>query len=1395
MNKLSRIRKSLYRAATLLSGFLFIVACADPPGLQEGDDVVVGAVISSNFVSLATWEVDRQSVWVRGVANRGDKIVTMTNADSGELFGSVVVDSRRRWRFAKSFSNPILVPCRLNVSSASLQAIVDVSNSPGNCNGGVSTNNSPPNGTIVNPSSDFAIRAGEKVFFSATASDPENDAVNYLWSFNGVAQNSQAQTPGNIAFPNKGVYTVTLTVSDIFNNVDPRSATRTITVSDAVVVTANRAPDGNIVSPGQDVNIAAGQAVQFSGSGSDPDGDTLRYRWDFDGVVPNSGSQNPGRVVFPTPGTYHVTLTVRDDKGLSDPTPVVRMITVTDPVVANRAPNGSIISPNQDVNISAGQSVQFSGFGSDPDGDALTYRWDFNGVVQNATVQNPGQVVFPIAGTYHVKLTVSDSKGLSDPSPVVRMITVTDPVVENRAPNGSIVSPTQDVNIIAGESVQFSGSGSDPDGDSLTYRWDFNGVIPNTIVRNPGQVVFPTAGTYHVKLTVSDSKGLSDSSPAVRMVTVTNQNTPPNGQIVVPNGNLVAYVGDTVQFSASATDSEGDPISYRWSFGGGIPDANQQNASVVFNQTGNYNVSLIATDSNGAADPSPATILVSVIGIQPTQNNNPNGLITSPAGDVVINVGESVLFKSEGTDPDNNAPLGFHWMYSTGEFMSHVQNPGYVMFSQPGSYRVSMTVTDALGAADPLVPVRIVTVLGTPSNTPPVGTIVAPFDNRTINVGESLFLSASGSDVDGDTLSYHWDLGGAGPNLTSQIPGNVFFHNVGTYRIQLHVTDSRGAIDVTPPEILLTVQNVNTSNEAPMGSIQSPINDLVIFAGDTVDFASTGFDPDGNTPLTYAWNFDGNTVGGAPVDSTLQNPGQIQFVNAGVYRVSMTVTDSKGLSSVNPAVRIITVRDFANSNQPPNGQILSPESNSTIYAGDTIDFIAFATDADNNWPISYRWDFDGAHPSSILQNPQGISFNQAGTYRVQLTVTDALGASDPDPAIRTITVLGNSTQSLAPNGVISQPVSNQTIVVGDRVYFDASGTDPDGDFPLTYRWSFGGAVPDVIGKTPGNVTFNRVGTFLVRLTVTDSTGVSDPVPDERWITVISVSSLNQAPEVTMTAPLLDRTINAGDSVYFDATGSDPDGHYPLSYLWDFNGASPNVTGAIPGSISFQYPGIYYIRVKTVDALGLSSAQYVQRVITVLQAGGGGSNQAPVAAIAQPTSDVTIQAGQNVYFAGNAYDPDGDTPLAYYWNFSPLIGVSSVQNPGNIRFNSDGIYPVQLVVTDSKGKSSLPVEILVTVGGNGTTGNNPPNGTIVSPASDIVISRYQSVNFTSNYFDADGDNVTYHWNFDGVTYNRTTANPGWISFDERGTFEIILTVTDNSGFSDPIPAKRTVTVTN
>ena len=91
----------------------------------------------------------------------------------------------------------------------------------------------------------------------------------------------------------------------------------------------------------------------------------------------------------------------------------------------------------------------------------------------------------------------------------------------NIAPQGVIDSPAGDLVINEGESVIFTGTGSDPDGDvPLSYAWDFDGGAPNSAVEDPGAVVFASAGTYVVSLTVTDSQLLADPSPATVTVTV-----------------------------------------------------------------------------------------------------------------------------------------------------------------------------------------------------------------------------------------------------------------------------------------------------------------------------------------------------------------------------------------------------------------------------------------------------------------------------------------------------------------------------------------------------------------------------------------------------------------------------------------------------------------------------------------------------------------------------------------------------------------------------------------------------------------------------------------------------------------------------------------------------------
>jgi len=94
-------------------------------------------------------------------------------------------------------------------------------------------------------------------------------------------------------------------------------------------------------------------------------------------------------------------------------------------VAAAQPPDGMIDTPTGDVTIDAGQSVDFTGTGADPDGALpLTYRWDFEGGATESTDEDPGSTTFSNAGTYTVEFHVTDATGLSDPIPDSVVVTV-----------------------------------------------------------------------------------------------------------------------------------------------------------------------------------------------------------------------------------------------------------------------------------------------------------------------------------------------------------------------------------------------------------------------------------------------------------------------------------------------------------------------------------------------------------------------------------------------------------------------------------------------------------------------------------------------------------------------------------------------------------------------------------------------------------------------------------------------------------------------------------------------------------------------------------------------------------------------------------------------------------
>ncbi len=239
------------------------------------------------------------------------------------------------------------------------------------------------------------------------------------------------------------------------------------------------------------------------------------------------------------------------------------------------------------------------------------------------------------------------------------------------------------------------------------------------------------------------------------------------------------------------------------------------------------------------------------------------------------------------------------------------------------------------------------------TNPLPNGVISTPANNAIINLGTTVAFTGTGSYLGTNLpLTYAWNFGGAAANSTVQKP-SIVLNAVGTFTVTFTVTDSKGFADPTPATITLVVKDPN-ANQAPNGTITSPAGNSSINIGGTLGFVGTGTDSDNNTPLTYAWNF-----GGGSADSALQNP-TVAFATAGIYSVTLTVTDNKGLSDPTPDLRTVTVStgtptsactDQDKDKFSPKGGVCGPkdcnDNNGAINPG-TIEICADNIDNDCN---------------------------------------------------------------------------------------------------------------------------------------------------------------------------------------------------------------------------------------------------------------------------------------------------------------------------------------------------------------------------------------------------------------------------------------------------------------
>ena len=183
----------------------------------------------------------------------------------------------------------------------------------------------------------------------------------------------------------------------------------------------------------------------------------------------------------------------------------------------------------------------------------------------------------------------------------------------NKAP---IANAGADVNVTGPADVTLNGSGSrDPENSVLTYLWtQVSGptiAIANADMANAAIQLAATQTdvAYSFSLKVTDPEGLS----AADSVTVTNKaDTPNQAPVVSVAATATVEAGKTVSIVASASDADGDALTYAWTVPAGVSATGQNSATLVVTgpnvtEATSYGLSVLVSD--GALDASASTNL------------------------------------------------------------------------------------------------------------------------------------------------------------------------------------------------------------------------------------------------------------------------------------------------------------------------------------------------------------------------------------------------------------------------------------------------------------------------------------------------------------------------------------------------------------------------------------------------------------------------------------------------------------------------------------------------------------------------------------------------------------------------------------------------------------------
>lgn len=397
------------------------------------------------------------------------------------------------------------------------------------------------------------------------------------------------------------------------------------------------------------------------------------------------------------------------------------------------------------------------------------------------------------------------------------------------------------------------------------------------------------------------------------------------------------------------------------------------------------------------------------------------------------------------TDLSLGTPTSWNWSFPGGTPATfNGQNPPLINYPAPGTYNVTLTVSNPSGSDTETKTGYIVV-----NNCPPP---VADFSATPLTVCEGQPVQFTDLSTNTPT-GWSWTLPGSAAGTSALQNPVTTYPTAGVYDVTLTASNPYGSDTETKTSYITVV----SCPPPPVPNISASANSVC--EGATITFT----DLSSNNPNYWQWTFPG----GVPATSLLQNP-TVTYPTSGIYTVTLTVSNSSG-SATGTFTNFITVNVCSSPSADFSGWP------AVVCAGQQVNF----NDLSTGTPTSWSWSFPGGTPVAATAPNPLITYNTPGVYDVSLTATNAFGSGAITKTnYITVTACPSAGSGLIVNDGSLIHVENTALVTIEGGFInqdngvDIGNIDNTGLITLTGDWTNNSTGFAFINSSPGETEFN-----------------------------------------------------------------------------------------------------------------------------------------------------------------------------------------------------------------------------------------------------------------------------------------------------------------------------------